>query len=225
MKKAIALFLALVSLVTISVPAHAAPADYEMNLDDLTTTSSTYFVSAEEREAEHQRQLEAHLRQLGIDLSECVIMGDGTSAMPMGDASNYRIEYIETQPATVDEDLSNQPTSGVSFSHGGSVLCTMVGGPSISVSVPFTIPGTTYTFSVSVGIFDVAPGNNVDGYIVDIPAGGIRYRVGLERIYQVRYYKIYNKRWNERIWGYEWVEYSDGFSYSLDAFDFYVYQP
>lgn len=40
MKKAIALFLALVSLVTISVPAHAAPADYEMNLDDLTTTSS-----------------------------------------------------------------------------------------------------------------------------------------------------------------------------------------
>ncbi len=224
MKKAIALFLVLVSLVTISVSAHAAPADYEMRSEPLTVTP-TYFVPAAESEAEHQRQLEAHLRQFDIDLSECVIVTDGISIMPMDNASNYKIEYLETRLVQKSRDLSNQPLGGVSFTHGGSILCTLGGGASVSFSVPFTIPGTTHTFSVSFGIFDADPDDDIDGYMIDIPGGGIRYRVGLTKTYQVRYYKIYHKRWNERIWGYEWVEYGDGFSHTLHAYDFYVYQP
>ena len=223
MKKAIALFLALVSLVTISVPAHAAPADYEMNVDDLTTTSSTYFVPAEEREAEHQRQLEAHLRQLGIDLSECVIVENGTSIMPMNDASNYKVEYLEKGYDSEVEELANQDPGGVSFTYGGSVICTLSGGLPVSFSIPLTIPKINYTFSVSFGIFNSGNNDGINSFGVKIPAGGF-YRVKLRQTYEAQYYKIYNKRWNERIWGYEWVEYGDGITHSRYSKTFIVYE-
>ena len=229
MKKAIALFLALVSLVTISVPAHAAPATLNNN-EEVASFGRVLIQSENRAEAEqyHYHNIAPHLEELGIDPADCTLIDSSTDIIPMNDPSNYAVEYLGPSHEWTDWFFpGNQGTYGAEYKeNGGWIAYTPDGGVTQTFKVGFSSSIGSSDIDVYVEYTTGVPqGNASNGYPIEPGQPGY-YKIKINKRYTVESYVVYNKRWNEIKWGYDWVLISQQDSYTYDFFDYdLVYTP
>lgn len=203
MKKAIALFLALVSLVTISVPAHAAPAK------EFTSTSEiTYTLTQEEIQAIHHNNLLLHLEELGIDPNECSFINYDSGIMVLNDGSNYKVEKLGPEREETDWFFPDgQGTLGSYFYDSGEISYSRYGGQIKSFTI--SLSSSVLDEKVDVGVEFRAgsiTGSSITRSYDVLPYMGIPgwFKLETKKVLDTESYIIYQERWNEVTWRNEW---------------------
>lgn len=201
MKKRIILLLL---LIFIFIP-NSALAENLYNLENKTLIYQNN-MTQEEIEKEHKRQLEKHIMSLNLKENEYKITIGDSKMISLDDPSDYMHEWGPTAYPTTSGYAGNQPSNGTKFPTGGGFYYSDSGGPTASISVSFPEPFNSVSFSIGLG------NSSTSGIFVNVPNTTDYFKLYITKEYEVRPYIIYRWTYINEFVGYQWIEWSSGYS-------------
>lgn len=197
MKKRIILFLL---LIVILIPNLVFAEDFNK------IESKTIIYQNNKTDEEHIKQLEKHIKSLNLNKDEYKITMGNTKIVPFNDISDYKHEYGRTAYPSTSGYAGNQPSRGTKFPTGGGFYYSDRGGPSSSISVSFPKPYDNISFSVDLG------NSSTSGVFVNAPNKTDYFKLHVTKEYEVKPYIIYRRVYIDDFVGYQWKEWSSGYS-------------
>ena len=139
---------------------------------EIDSSRYSYVVPEQEQERSLQESIQA-------------IMAKKSMTREVPEYSSYDFVPIATKYATASGYAGNQPSYGTRFPTGGGFYWSNGGGPTVSVSVSFSVPSTPISVGISLG------NSSSSAKFVTVPNTVNYFKLKSERTYKVVQNAVY----------------------------------